>query len=101
MFEKVPGLGLSRRDFVKLSSLGVGAASLSGWLSILASRAAEGGAHSKRCVVLWMDGGPSHKDTFDLKPNTPNGGPYRPINTSVTGLQISEHFPQLAQKMHK
>jgi uncharacterized protein (DUF1501 family) len=99
MFEK--GLGISRRDFMNLSAAGIGGASLSGWLPILASRAAQQGQNNhKRCVLLWMDGGPSHKDTFDLKPNTQHGGPYRPINTSVNGLQISEHFPQLAQKMN-
>jgi hypothetical protein len=46
-----------------------------------------------------MDGGPSHKDTFDLKPGTANGGPYRQIATSVNGIQISEHFPQFARQM--
>jgi hypothetical protein len=46
-----------------------------------------------------MDGGPSHKDTFDLKPGTTNGGPYRPIATSVPGIQISEYFPRFARLM--
>jgi uncharacterized protein DUF1501 len=46
-----------------------------------------------------MSGGPSHLDTFDLKPGTPEGGEFRPISTSVPGIQISEHFPQLAQLM--
>jgi len=101
MHDKIPGLGISRRDFVKLSALGVGGASLSGWLPILASRAAQNNQHAKKCVVLWMDGGPSHKDTFDLKPGTAQGGPYRAINTSASGIQISEHFPQLAQRMNK
>jgi hypothetical protein len=101
MSEKIPGLNLTRRDFVKLSALGVGGASLSGWLPILATQVAQNNQHSKRCIVLWMDGGPSHKDTFDLKPNTPQGGPFQAINTSVPGVQVSEHFPLLAQKMHK
>jgi hypothetical protein len=100
MHDKIPALNLSRRDFVKLSALGVGAMSLSGWLPILASRAAQAGQRSKKCVLLWMDGGPSHKDTFDLKPGTANGGPYRAINTNVPGVQISEHFSLLAQKMN-
>src|SRR5207247_2288852 len=53
----------------------------------------------KSCILLWMDGGPSHKDTFDLKPGTDNGGPFKPIPTSVPGIQISEHLPKTAQMM--
>ena len=41
-----------------------------------------------------MDGGPSHKDTFDMKPGTANGGPFRAIDTNVPGVRIREHFPQ-------
>ena len=47
-----------------------------------------------------MDGGPSHKDTFDLKPGTKNGGEFKPIPTAVPGIQISEHFPKFAQVMN-
>ncbi len=92
-------LSLSRRDLLKLSAAGVLGASMSGWLDLLAARAAEARVQHKRCVLLWMDGGPSHKDTFDLKPGTANGGPYRPIDTSVPGIQISEHFPRFARLM--
>src|SRR5436190_24222123 len=94
-----PGLDLSRRDLLKLSAAGVLGASMSGWLDVLAARAAETRVQHKRCILLWMDGGPSHKDTFDLKPGTANGGPYRPIDTSVPGIQISEHFPRFARLM--
>jgi hypothetical protein len=101
------GLNLSRRDVMKLSAAGILGASMSGWMGVLATRAAQaqaqgqGGASrsTKKCILLWMDGGPSHKDTFDLKPGTPQGGPYRAIQTSVAGIQISEHFPRLAQLM--
>jgi hypothetical protein len=92
-----PGLDLSRRELLKLSAAGVLGVSMSGWLDVLAARAAETRAQHKRCILLWMDGGPSHKDTFDLKPGTANGGPYRPIDTSVPGIQISEHFPRFAR----
>lgn len=92
--------GLSRRDFCKLSAAGVGGASLSGWMNVLAGRAAEAGARHKACILLWMDGGPSHKDTFDLKPGTANAGEFKPIDTSVPGLQISEHFPAVAKVMN-
>jgi len=90
----------TRRDFLRLSAAGVMATSLSGWMNVLAGRAAESGVKPRKsCVLLWMDGGPSHKDTFDLKPGTDNGGEFKPINTSVSGIQISEHFPKLARLM--
>ncbi len=92
--------GLSRRDLLKLSAAGVSAVSLSGWLKVLASRAADSRAKHKSCILLWMDGGPSHKDTFDLKPGTKNGGEFKPISTNVPGIQISEHFPKLARQMN-
>ena len=44
-----------------------------------------------------MDGGPTHKDTFDLKPGHANGGPFKPIDTATPGIQISEHLPQIAK----
>jgi uncharacterized protein (DUF1501 family) len=91
--------GLSRRDFLKLSAAGVSAVSLSGWLNVLAARAAQSGARTKSCVLLWMDGGPSHKDTFDLKPGTKDAGEFQPIKTSAPSVEISEHFPKLAGLM--
>jgi hypothetical protein len=94
-----PGVDLSRRDWLKLSAAGVLAPAMSGWLNVLATRAAENNVRTKNCILLWMDGGPSHKDTFDLKPGTANGGPYRAIQTSVNGIQISEHFPRFARLM--
>src|SRR6266480_4361796 len=92
--------GLSRRAFLKLSAAGVSSTSLSGWMNVLAGRAAEARTKHKACILLWMDGGPSHKDTFDMKPGTDNAGDFKPIPTSVPGVQISEHFPKLAKLMH-
>src|SRR5262245_4860996 len=91
---------LSRRDLMKYGFVGVAGASMSGWLDILATRAAETQTRTKRCVLLWMDGGPSHKDTFDLRPGTTNGGPYQAIQTNVNGIEISEYFPRLARLMN-
>lgn len=91
---------LSRRDLMKVSAAGLLSAPLSGWMPIMAARAAETRARSKRCILLWMDGGPSHKDTFDLRPGTENGGPYKQIQTNVNGIQISEYFPKLARVMN-
>ena len=90
---------LSRRDALKLTAAGVTSLSLSGWFNVLAQGVAAQKTKTKRCVLLWMDGGPSHKDTFDLKPGTANSGPYTPIGTSVPGIQISEYFPQFAPLM--
>jgi hypothetical protein len=90
---------LSRRDFAKLSLAGVLGTSFSGWLPRLAAHAAESKTLPKSCILLWMEGGPSHKDTFDLKPGTEHAGDFKPIDTSVPGIQISEHFPKLAQHM--
>ncbi len=92
-------MNLSRRDFLKLSAAGVSAVSLSGWMNVLAARAAQSNAKTKSCILLWMDGGPSHKDTFDLKPGTKDCGEFRPIQTAAPGVEISEHFPQLAGLM--
>jgi len=91
---------LNRRDMLKLSAAGVLGTALSGWLPVLAGRAAEARAHTKSCILLWMDGGPSHKDTFDLRPGTDQGGPFHAIQTNVPGIQISEHFPRLARLMN-
>ncbi len=90
---------LSRRDFFKLSAAGVTATSMSGWLNVLAAHAANSGVKHKACILLWMDGGPSHKDTFDLKPGTKDAGEFKPIPTSVPGIQISEHFSKMARWM--
>ncbi len=51
----------------------------------------------KSLIILWMAGGPPTIDMFDMKPGSPNGGPHRPINTVVSGIQISEHLPKLAK----
>jgi hypothetical protein len=51
-------------------------------------------------VLIWLAGGASTKDMWDLRPGTDNGGPYRQIQTNVNGIQISEHFPQFAQLMN-
>jgi len=95
----------SRRKFLQLSALGVGSASMSGWLGTLANRAAAApaanGKKHKSCILLWMDGGPSHKETFDLKPGSKSPGEFKPIKTSAGGVEICEHLPNLAKHMHE
>ena len=51
------------------------------------------------CILLWMQGGPSQFETFSPKPGHPNGGETKAIATSVSGIHISENFPQLARTM--
>ena len=92
----------TRREVMKLSAAGVFGASLSGWMKVLAN-AAEAPATKpkhKSCILLWMEGGASHKDTFDLKPDSKGAGDFKPIATSAPGVQISEHLPKLAKLMH-
>jgi hypothetical protein len=91
---------LNRRDFFKLSAAGVALTSTSGWLDRLAAHAATAPVKHKSCILLWMDGGPSHKDTFDLKPGTKDGGEFKPIKTAAPGIEISEHFPKVAKLMN-
>ncbi len=61
------------------------------------NKAAQGG-RAKRLIYLFMNGGMTHLDTFDLKPGHPNQGETRPISTSVPGIQISQHLPTIASQ---
>jgi hypothetical protein len=93
----------TRRDLFRLSAAGAMVPSLSGWLKVLARHAdtkAPNAPKHKSCILLWMDGGPSHKDTFDLKPDSKGAGEFKPISTAASGIQISEHFPKLAKLMN-
>jgi len=91
------GPRLSRRDWLRLSMAGVVGWSLSGWLGAMADEAAKNPRRKRSCILLWMNGGPSQMDTFDLKPGHANGGPYKEIETSVPGIKISEHLPKIAR----
>ena len=91
----------SRRDVLKLAAAGVFAPTLSGWLPLLAKAAPAGGTgKAKSCILLWMDGGPSHKDTWDLKPDSKGAGEFKPIKTAADGVEISEHLPKVAGVMN-
>ena len=90
----------SRRDFLGMSLASVLGVSASGWLPRLARAAADSpAARHKACILLWMGGGPSQTDTFDLKPGQANGGPFKEIQTAAEGIRISEHLPGVAQQM--
>jgi hypothetical protein len=90
---------VSRRDLMRLSAAGVLGSGMSGWMEVLAAQAAGQPERKRSCILLWMNGGPSHLDTFDLKPGHANGGPFQEIATDVSGIRISEHLPQVAQRM--
>lgn len=90
---------LSRREWLALSAAGVSACAMSPWLEALATQAAADPRRRRACILLWMSGGPSQMDTFDLKPGHANGGPIREIATTVPGIRISEHLPRVAQQM--
>jgi hypothetical protein len=92
-------LSHSRRDWLRLAAAGVTARSASGWIETLAADAAAHPGRRRACILLWMYGGPSQIDTFDLKPGHEHGGPYKPIKTAVPGLWISEHLPKVAGQM--
>ena len=98
-------LRFSRREWLKLAAIATSPAGMAGssssWLKCFAADAASRRDRHSSCILLWMPGGPSQTDTFDMKPGHDNGGPFQPIETSVPGIQISEHLPLLAQQMEK
>lgn len=93
-----------RRDFLRASGLGLLGASASGWLHGLGRAFAQElvqQGKTRHCILLWMTGGPSQLDTFDLKPGHENGGPFKEIETAAPGVRFSEHLPQLAKLADK
>jgi Protein of unknown function (DUF1501) len=94
-------LSLTRRDWLRLSAAGFAGFSASGWLETLAADTAHHPQRSRSCILLWMSGGPSQMDTWDLKPGHANGGPYKEIPTAVPGIRISEHLPKIAGHMDR
>jgi hypothetical protein len=91
---------LNRRHFLKHLA-GLSALALPGAQFLQALRAAEPKlkAENKSLIVLWMGGGPSHMDLWDLKPGQPTGGEFKPRKTSADGVEISEILPTVAEQM--
>lgn len=94
---------LSRRNCLQLGTLGV-----AGWGLSLPRLLAETAQRRQRtladsCILLFLDGGPSHLDMWDLKPHSPDGirGEFQPIATSLPGYYLCEHLPRTAQHMHR
>lgn len=91
---------LSRRQTLSLG-LGLGGASVSGWFPSFAGELTNDPRRRRHCILLWMTGGPSQIDTFDMKPNHENGGEFKEVATKVPGLRFSEHLPKLATQADK
>lgn len=101
------GSSLARRTWLQLGLGGLAGGSLPGLLGLVrhaeAGESRGGGAAAQRrpanCILIWMDGGPSHMETFDPKPDAPAEmrGEFKPIRTNVPGIEICEHLPKLAK----
>src|SRR5215470_6866477 len=95
---------VNRRDLLRIGSLGLMGVSLPRLLAA-DERSAPSGSRpaADACIVLFLDGGPSHLDMWDMKPDAPDGirGVFKPIASSLNGYQVSEHMPRLAKHMHR
>jgi uncharacterized protein (DUF1501 family) len=87
---------VDRRSFVAGGLGGLLSLSIPRWQA--AAAVTDVACRPKSCILLWMNGGPSHLDTFDPKPGTATGGPFKAIATSTPGVKISEHLPHLAEE---
>src|SRR5882762_4878265 len=94
--------GISRRDCLKV---GLGALAGVGLVDALRLRSMAGDSTVPRtsCILIWLDGGPSHIDSFDPKPSAPAEirGEFRPIHTAVPGMYFSENMVRLAAISNK
>jgi hypothetical protein len=95
----------SRRNFLKASLAGIGGLTFPNLLRHQAQAAAAGqpSPRGKSVILLWMAGGPSHIDTWDMKPDRPpeNRGPFSPIATRLPGVQICEYLPRMANMLDR
>src|SRR3954469_16679128 len=94
--------GISRRSFLQIGAFGAGLT----LADMLQQKAAAGPAASsshKAAIMIYLPGGPSHMDMYDLKPDAPKEfrGEFNPIRTNVPGVQICEHFPLQAKMWDK
>src|SRR5215831_3717038 len=97
----VPADSCTRRGLLRLGGIGVFGLSLP---RLLRADAAPGRTPAARsCVLFLLHGGPSQLDTWDMKPSAPPEvrGEFKPIATSVPGIQICEHMPRLARLAHR
>ena len=101
-----PGLldvpaGMSRRHFMShLAGASALAAPATAFTNTILAQSGDMRKRHKAAILLWMGGGPSTIDMWDLKPGAPTGGQFRPIATTADGVQICEHMPLMAKQMH-
>ena len=96
--------GVTRRSFLQAGSAGLAGMTLPGLLSLEASGAVDSQrAKIRNCITIFLVGSPGQVDTWDMKPDAPAEvrGKFKPISTSVPGIQICEHFPLMARMMDK
>jgi hypothetical protein len=87
---------VSRRSFLRLSAAALAGSGLVGQISLHADELKKQG---RSCILVWLGGGPSQLETWDPKPGTPNGGQTKAISTKVSGVQIAEYWPKIAQSL--
>ncbi len=95
--------GLSRRGFLRVGTLGLGGLTLPQLLKAETASGLRPNGRHKAVIQIFLPGGPSHQDMFDLKLDAPAEirGEFKPISTNVPGIQICEHLPRLARMMDK
>ena len=96
--------GGNRRSFLQVGAAAMAGLTLPNWLNLQAAGAVdEKKAKIRNCITLFLVGSPGHLDTWDMKPDAPEDirGKFKPISTSVPGVQICEHFPRMARIMDK
>src|SRR5216683_7608295 len=94
--------GVSRRGFLKIGAFGAGL-TLAEMLRLRALAGDKTATPNKAAIMIYLPGGPSHMDMYDLKPDAPKEfrGEFNPIATNVAGIQICEHFPMQAKMWDK
>jgi hypothetical protein len=92
---------IRRRDFLRGITAASVAAGTLGWRDLVMLQAGELRKRGMSCILLWMQGGPSPFETFSPKPDHENGGETPAIDTSVSGIQISANFPEVAKVMQE
>src|SRR6266516_6737903 len=95
--------GLSRRSFLRAGGLALGGLALSDYLRLQAAGAVAPEGRGKSVIMICLGGGPSHVDTYDMKPEAPAEirGEFRPIKTNVPGMELSELLPRQAKLADK
>src|SRR5260370_30000504 len=95
-------LRISRRQMLQVGGIGLFGLSLPGLLRANSRSTVSGQApKADSCILVFLNGGPSHLDMWDMKPAAPKEvrGEFKPVATSLSGIQLSEHLPRLANHM--